>query len=73
MRPIAGSKEANKHESKKLKQGRGSVGKPIFAGIKDRETNTERVDVVPDTEKDTMNRFVNDNKSTPSGQPVYSD
>lgn len=33
-----GGKEKNKHEHKKLKAGRGTVGKTAIAGIKDRET-----------------------------------
>lgn len=31
-----GGKESNKHESKKLNQGRGSVGKTAVMGIKER-------------------------------------
>ncbi|MYC63622.1 MAG: transposase [Caldilineaceae bacterium SB0661_bin_34] len=33
-----GGKEANKHASKKQKQGRDSVGKAPTAGVKDRRT-----------------------------------
>ena len=33
-----GGKERNKHESKKLKAGRGTVGKTAVVGMKDRET-----------------------------------
>ena len=34
-----GGKEKNKHQSKKLKAGRGAVGKVAVVGMKDRETN----------------------------------
>lgn len=34
-----GGKEGNKHASKKLNAGRGTVGKIAVVGIKDRETN----------------------------------
>lgn len=34
----SGDKEGDKRESKKLRQGRGAVGKTAVAGVKDRET-----------------------------------
>ena len=34
-----GGKEANKHEYKKQRKGRGPVGKAAVVGAKDRETN----------------------------------
>ena len=34
-----GGKETNKHASKKLNQGRGTVGKIAVAGMKDRDAN----------------------------------
>ena len=34
-----GGLEKNKHESKKLRAGRGAVGKTAVAGVKDRATN----------------------------------
>ena len=33
-----GGKEMNKHSNKKLKAGRGTVGKTIVIGVKERET-----------------------------------
>ena len=33
-----GGKESNKHDSKKLRAGRGTVGKAPVVGAKDRET-----------------------------------
>ena len=37
-----GGKEGNKHESKKNHAGRGTVGKAIVAGLKDRQTKQEQ-------------------------------
>lgn len=53
-----GGKEINKRASKKLNSGRGTVGKVIVAGIKDRETDTIRAQVVPDTTRATVTGFV---------------
>ena len=44
-----GGKEANKHSSRKLRAGRGGVGKAIVAGVKDRETNKVVAKGVSDT------------------------
>ena len=53
-----GGKEGNKHESKKNKSGRGTVGKAIVAGLKDRQTKEVRATVVADTKRETMLAFV---------------
>lgn len=47
-------KEENKHESRKLRQGRGAVGKTAVVGVKDRETGQIDAEVV---EKTTRRRF----------------
>ena len=44
-----GGKEKNKHASKKTKAGRGPVGKAAVVGMKDRETNHVRAQVVERT------------------------
>lgn len=44
-----GGKEANKHASKKLHGGRGTVGKTALAGVKDRDTNKVDAKVVERT------------------------
>lgn len=49
-----GGKEGNKHASKKLRAGRGTVGKTAVVGIKDRETNQVKAEVVPSTNKATL-------------------
>ena len=41
-----GGKEKNKHANKKLRAGRGAVGKAIVVGAKDRETNRVSATVV---------------------------
>ena len=55
-----GGKEGNKHESKKLRQGRGTVGKTAVAGVKDRETNQVDAEVVERTDGPTLRTFVHD-------------
>ena len=41
-----GGKERNKHASKKIKAGRGTVGKTAVVGVKDRESNQVSASVV---------------------------
>ena len=53
-----GGKEANKHESKKLKSGRGAVGKTAVVGVKDRNTNKVRAKTVQNTDAKTLQGFI---------------
>ena len=53
-----GGKEANKHESKKLHAGRGTVGKSAVVGIKDRRTNRVAAMPVARTDRATLHGFV---------------
>ena len=53
-----GGKEGNKHEAKKLRAGRGPVGKVAVVGAKDRETNRVSAAVVGNTEARTLKGFV---------------
>ena len=55
-----GGREKNKHSDKKLHAGRGTVGKAVVAGIKDRETKQVRAEVVRGTDRDTLQSFVED-------------
>ena len=55
-----GGKERNKHNSKKLKAGRGAVGKAAVVGMKDRDTNTVSAAVVESTDRQTLQGFVLD-------------
>lgn len=66
-----GGKEGNKHEAKKLKAGRGPVGKTAVVGIKDRETNQVQAAVVERTNQDTLQGFVNAHRA--DGAQVYTD
>ena len=66
-----GGLEKNKHHDKKLKAGRGGVGKAIVAGVKDRETNKVVAKVVPDTKAVTLQGFV-EGHTEPTAQ-VYTD
>ena len=66
-----GGKEKNKHRSKRLNSGRGTVGKTAVAGVKDRETGKVSADVVPTTDKPTLQRFVG--SRTKTGAKVYTD
>lgn len=66
-----GGKEANKHASKKLRAGRGTVGKAAVAGVKDRDTNRVSAAVVAHTDAETLTGFVRDH--TADGAMVYTD
>ena len=66
-----GGREKNKHGKKKLRAGRGGVGKSIVAGVMDRESNLITAQVVEKANKTTLQGFVEDNTS-PQAQ-VYTD
>ena len=53
-----GGKEKNKHGRKKLRAGRGAVGKTTVVGAKDRATNTISAAVVEATDARTLQCFV---------------
>ena len=59
-----GGKERNKHESKKLNAGRGTVGKTAVVGAKDRDTNQVTAQVVEKTDKLTLQELVHQWTST---------
>ena len=66
-----GGKEHNKHNSKKLRAGRGPVGKTAVVGIKDRATNKVTAKVVENTDAATLQGFVVDNTDVQA--TVYTD
>ncbi len=66
-----GGKESNKHESKKLNAGRGTVGKTAVVGLKSRDTNNVQAQVVQTTDKATLQGFVMEN--TAPDTIVYPD
>ena len=53
-----GGKESNKHESKKLKQGRGTVGKRAVVGVKERETRIVKAEPVTGTSQVVIDAYV---------------
>ncbi len=53
-----GGREKNKHKGKKLKSGRGPVGKAAVVGAKDRKTNKIKAAVVKITDAKTLQKFV---------------
>ena len=66
-----GGKEKNKHAAKKLKAGRGPVGKTAVAGVKDRATGQVVAKVVENTGAKMLQGFVTDH--TAEGAQVYTD
>ena len=66
-----GGKESNKHSRKKLRAGRGRVGKAAVVGAKDRKTNKVKAKVVENTDAKTLQKFVAD--SAAKGATVYTD
>ena len=66
-----GGKERNKHESKKLRAGRGTVGKTAVVGIKDRDTGQVATQVVESTDAPTLQGFVRQHTETDA--QVYTD
>ena len=66
-----GGKEGNKHESKKLKAGCGTVGKTAIAGVKDRETGQVDAEVVERTDKATLQGLVE--RKTDAEAIVYTE
>ncbi len=66
-----GGKEKNKHASKKLKAGRGPVGKKAVVGVRDRVTNSISAEVVENIDGQTLNAFVDTHVSEDT--EVYTD
>ena len=66
-----GGKESNKHSKKKLRAGRGGVGKAVVVGAKDRKTNKVKAKVIENTDAKTLQGFVV--ATTLAGATVYSD
>ena len=66
-----GGRERNKHANKKLRAGRGRVGKAPVVGMKDRYTNKVLATTAAHTDKATLHAFVH--KRTRPGALVYTD
>ena len=65
-----GGKEANRHESKKLKAGRGAVGKQAVLGMKERNGRVTAKPIT-DTQNTTIGREVY--AGVKSGTTLYTD
>lgn len=65
-----GGKEPNKHANKKLRAGRGAVGKTPVVGIRD-ESGEVRARPVSDTKARTLTAFIREN--APAGGTVVTD
>ena len=68
---FVGGKEGNKHSHKKLRNGRGGVGKAIVAGVKERETGKVSAAVVEGQNAETLVPFVTDRTDVEA--VVYTD
>ncbi len=66
-----GGKEKNKHSTKKLRAGRGIVGKTPVVGARDRETGRVVAQPTPSTDKPTLHSFVLEH--TDPNSVVYTD
>ena len=66
-----GGKEANKHSYKKLRAGRGPVGKVAVVGARDRESNQIVARSIAFTGKEDLQGFVAN--ATEIGSVVYTD
>ena len=66
-----GGLEKNKHESKKLHEGRGGTGKSIVVGVKERKTKKVKAEVINNTKKKTLHDFIEENVE--EGSIVYTD
>lgn len=65
-----GGKESNKHADKKLRAGRGAVGKVVVVGIRD-ENGEVRAQPVTDTKGTTLKAFIR--QHAPAGATVVTD
>ena len=70
-KPSSAGKEKNKHPDKKLKAGRGPVGKAIVVGAKDRDTNRVSAAVVGNTDAKTLQGFIGERAAKDA--TVYTD
>ena len=66
-----GGKEGNKHASKKLRMGRGTVGKTAVVGAKDRDTNHVDAEVVQNVNSENMRDFIR--RKVSPGSQVFTD
>jgi hypothetical protein len=65
-----GGKETNKHASKKLRAGRGTVGKIAVIGMRG-DTRNVRAEIIPNTKIGTLQGFIR--RNAPEGATVVTD
>ena len=68
---FVGGVESNKHAVKKLRAGRGTVGKTVVAGARDRKTGRVSASVVPNRRARTLQDFVLRNAAADA--TIYTD
>jgi len=68
---FVGGRERNKHSRKRLRAGRGPVGKTAVAGAKDRGTGKVSAQVIADTSRASLQPFVVER--TRHGAQVFTD
>ena len=68
---FVGGLEGNKHSRKRLRVGRGNVGKTPLAGVLDRETNRVSTAPVPDTSRESLEVLIEDRVAI--GAKIYTD
>ena len=68
---FVGGREKNEHGDKKLRAGRGTAGKAMMVGVKDRETNCVSAAHVAGTDAATLVPFVTDRTATEA--TIYTD
>ena len=66
-----GGREKNKHDRKKIKGARGTLGKTAVIGVKDRETKHVQAAVIESTDRPTLSGFVAAHAAP--GAKVYTD
>lgn len=66
-----GGKEGNKHETKKLKAGRGAVGKQAVMGMRSRDDGRVKAKPIGDTGAETLEREIRANVEL--GATIYTD
>ncbi|MDE0185227.1 MAG: IS1595 family transposase [Candidatus Poribacteria bacterium] len=68
---FVGGRETNKHSKKKLRLGRGTVGKTVVAGLRQRGTNQVTARVVDGVDRQSLHGFIV--KHTTPDTTVYTD
>jgi len=66
-----GGKKSNRYASKKLRLGRGTVGKKPVIGVKHRETGFIKARVIDDTTRKTLQGLIQENVAIRS--QIYTD